>query len=55
MPKRFASRAQARLFHAAAQGDTDVIPRSVAKKVVKETAGKPIKKLPLHVKPKKGK
>jgi hypothetical protein len=27
----------------------------VAKKVVTETAGKPIKKLPLHVKAKKGK
>lgn len=55
MPKSFKSRAQARLFHAAAQGDSSAIPQKVAKKVVTETAGKPIKKLPLHVKARKGK
>ena len=50
MPKTFASQAQARLFHAATEKPIKGLKQSVAKKVVKETAGKPIKQLPQHVK-----
>jgi len=53
MPKHFASQAQARLFHAAANKPVAGLKQSVAKKVVKETAGKPIKQLPQHVKKEK--
>lgn len=41
------SKAQNRLMHAAAKGKTDAgVPKSVAKKFVKEQHGKSVKKLP---------
>jgi hypothetical protein len=54
MPKKFASKAQSRLFHAAA-GNPAVarstgLPATVAKKGVAENAGKKQSKLPQHVK-----
>lgn len=57
MPKKFASKAQSRLFHAAANSpavaQSTGLNRTVAKKGVAENAGKKQTKLPQHVKGKK--
>jgi hypothetical protein len=57
MPKRFASKAQSRLFHAAANNPAVArntgLNRTVAKQGVAENAGKKQSKLPQHVKAKK--
>lgn len=54
MPRTFASKAQSRLFHAAAENPAVAkstgLPRTVARKGVAENAGKPQTKLPQHVK-----
>lgn len=41
----FKSKAQARLMYSAAEGDTDKVPRTVAKKYIKESKGMRFKKL----------
>lgn len=57
MPKKFASKAQSRLFHAASQDPSVArstgLPQSVARKTVAENAGKKQTGLPQHVKAKK--
>lgn len=57
MPKRFASKAQSRLFHAAAEesnvAKSTGLKQAVAKKGVAENAGKKQTGLPQHVKAKK--
>lgn len=57
MPKKFASKAQSRLFHAAADNPSVAkstgLKQSVAKQGVQENEGKKQTKLPQHVKGKK--
>lgn len=57
MPKTFASKAQSRLFHAAANNPAVArstgLAQNVAKQGVKENEGKKQTKLPQHVKAKK--
>jgi hypothetical protein len=57
MPKKFASKAQSRLFHAAANNPAVArstgLAQDVAKKGVTENVGKKQTKLPQHVKAKK--
>lgn len=57
MPKTFASKAQSRLFHAAAENPgvarSTGLKQSVAKQGVAENVGKKQAKLPQHVKAKK--
>ena len=40
------SKAQNRLMHAVAEGNSKAVPKAVAKKFVKEQAGKKLGKLP---------
>lgn len=51
MPKRFASKQQAKAFFAAARGHSTLgISKSVAQKAVAENAGRSLKRLPRKVK-----